>query len=84
MESKPMKNMDELTLDERRQIRLLQKEKQLEFATNLLNHLMEDFVELEELDPMDLLDALGCQGLSLTIGNDASETFVKLLSKSEA
>ena len=79
-----MKNMDELTLDERRQIRLLQKEKQLEFATNLLNHLMEDFVELEELDPMDLLDALGCQGLSLTIGNDASETFVKLLSKSEA
>jgi hypothetical protein len=84
MESKPMKIMDELTIDEHNQIRLLQKEKQLEFATNLLNHLMEDFVELEELDPMDLLDALGCQGLSLTIGNDASETFVKLLSKSEA
>jgi hypothetical protein len=84
MESKPMKIMDELTIDEHNQIRLLQKEKQLEFATNLLNHLMEDFVELEELDPMDLLDALGCQGLSLTIGNDASETFIKLLSKSEA
>jgi hypothetical protein len=82
MESKPMKIMDELTIDEHNQIRLLQKEKQLEFATNLLNHLMEDFVELEELDPMDLLDALGCQGLSLTIGNDASETFIKLLSKS--
>ena len=79
-----MKIMDELTIDEHNQIRLLQKEKQLEFATNLLNHLMEDFVELEELDPMDLLDALGCQGLSLTIGNDASETFIKLLSKSEA
>ena len=76
--------MEELTLDERRQIRLFQKEKQLEFATNLLNHLMEDFVELEELDPMDLLDALGCQGLSLTIGNDASNTFIKLLAKSEA
>ncbi len=79
-----MKIMDELTLDERRQIRLFQKEKQLEFATNLLNHLMEDFVELEEMDPMDLLDALGCQGLSLTIGNDASNTFIKLLAKSEA
>jgi hypothetical protein len=84
MEGKPMKIMEELTLDERRQIRLFQKEKQLEFATNLLNHLMEDFVELEELDPMDLLDALGCQGLSLTIGNDASNTFIKLLAKSEA
>ncbi len=79
-----MKNMDELTIDEHNQIRLLQKEKQLEFATNLLNHLMEDFVELEELDPMDLLDAMGCQGLSLTIGNDASDTFIKLLSKAEA
>jgi hypothetical protein len=79
-----MKIMDELTIDEHNQIRLLQKEKQLEFATNLLNHLMEDFVELEELDPMDLLDALGCQGLSLTIGNDASKTFIKLLAKSEA
>ena len=76
--------MDELTIDEHNQIRLLQKEKQLEFATNLLNHLMEDFVELEELDPMDLLDAMGCQGLSLTIGNDASDTFIKLLSKAEA
>jgi hypothetical protein len=84
MEGKPMKIMDELTIDEHNQIRLLQKEKQLEFATNLLNHLMEDFVELEELDPMDLLDALGCQGLSLTIGNDASNTFIKLLAKSEA
>lgn len=79
-----MKNIDELTINEHNQIRLLQKEKQLEFATNLLNHLMEDFVELEEMDPMDLLDALGCQGLSLTIGNDASDTFVKLLSKAEA
>jgi len=79
-----MKIMDELTLDEHNQIRLLQKEKQLEFATNLLTHLMEDFIELEEMDPMDLLDALGCQGLSLTIGNDASETFIKLLAKSEA
>jgi hypothetical protein len=84
MEGKLMKNMDELTIDEHNQIRLLQKEKQLEFATNLLNHLMEDFVELEELDPMDLLDAMGCQGLSLTIGNDASDTFIKLLSKAEA
>ena len=79
-----MKIMDELTLDEHNQIRLLQKEKQLEFATNLLTHLMEDFIELEEMDPMDLLDALGCQGLSLTIGNDASNTFIKLLAKSEA
>jgi hypothetical protein len=84
MEGKLMKNIDELTIDEHNQIRLLQKEKQLEFATNLLNHLMEDFTKLKELDPMDLLDALGCQGLSLTIGNDASETFIKLLSKSEA
>ena len=79
-----MKNMDELTIDEHNQIRLLQKEKQLEFATNLLTHLMEDFTKLEEMDPMDLLDALGCQGLSLTIGNDASDTFIKMLSKAEA
>ncbi len=79
-----MTNMDELTIDEHNQIRLLQKEKQLEFATNLLNHLMEDFVELEEMDPLDLLDALGCQGLSLTIGSDASDTYINLLSKAEA
>ena len=82
-----MKNIDELTIDERRELRLKQKrqkDSQLRFATDLLNHLMEDFVELEEMDPMDLLDALGCQGLSLTLGNDASETFVRLLSKSKA
>ena len=70
-----------LSLEERRNIRHLQKTEQLLMATNLLNHLMEDFVELEEIDPMDLLDALGCQGLSLTIGNDASRTFIELLTE---
>jgi len=70
-----------LSLEERRNIRHLQKTEQLLMATNLLNHLMEDFVELEEMDPMDLLDALGCQGLSLTIGNDASRTFIELLAE---
>ena len=70
-----------LSLEERRNIRHLQKTEQLLMATNLLNHLMEDFVELEEIDPMDLLDALGCQGLSLTIGNDASRTFIELLAE---
>ena len=70
-----------LSLEERRNIRHLQKTEQLLMATNLLNHLMEDFVELEEIDPMDLLDALGCQGLSLTVGNDASRTFIELLAE---
>ena len=70
-----------LSLEERRNIRHLQKTEQLLMATNLLNHLMEDFVELEEMDPMDLLDALGCQGLSLTVGNDASRTFIELLAE---
>ena len=70
-----------LSLEERRNIRHLQKTEQLSMATNLLNHLMEDFVELEEMDPMDLLDALGCQGLSLTVGNDASRTFIELLAE---
>lgn len=79
-----MKDMDTLTVEEHNKIRSIQKVSQLEFATKLLTHLKEDFTKFKEMDPLDLLDAMGCQGLSLTIGNDASDTFVRLLKKTGA
>lgn len=75
--------IEELSFAERKLIRKFQKEKQFEFAQNLLNRLNAGTLNIEdpisELTPMRLLDALGCEGLSLTIAEDASKTFVSLM-----
>ena len=70
---------DDLTIEQREQIYVAQKKMQYEMAENLINELCSFVPDFEEeLTPMLLLDALGCAGLSLTIGTDASRTFVKL------
>lgn len=75
--------IEELSFIERKLIRKFQKEKQFDFAQNLLNRLNAGALSIEdsisELTPMRLLDALGCEGLSLTIAEDASRTFISLL-----
>jgi hypothetical protein len=54
--------------------------KQYEMAVNLIDELLEFIPELsDELNAELLLDALGCAGLSLTIGEYASQTFVARL-----
>ena len=67
-----------LSLEERRNIRHLQKTEQLLMATNLIAQLVQISPDLK-MDEMMMLDALGCAGLSLTIGDDASRTFIELL-----
>lgn len=73
----------EVTLEQRRQIREFQKTKQFEFCENLITRLDEMLVDgwrngaSSNLTVMMLLDALGIEGLSLTIGEDASNTFIK-------
>ena len=67
-----------LSLEERRNIRHLQKTEQLLMATNLIAQLVKIAPDLK-MDEMMMLDALGCAGLSLTIGDDASRTFIELL-----
>jgi hypothetical protein len=54
----------------------LPQQSQLEMAEDLINEICADIDELEELDPMFLLDMLGCLGLSLTVSSEASEAFV--------
>ena len=54
---------------------------QLEMAETLLNEISRDFIEVEELSPIDLLDMLGVCGLSLTIGMDASLEYISQLSQ---
>ena len=54
--------------------------KQYEMAVNLIDELLEFIPELsDELNAELLLDALGCAGLSLTVGEYASQTFVARL-----
>ncbi|CAB4155683.1 hypothetical protein UFOVP658_21 [uncultured Caudovirales phage] len=67
-----------LSLEERRNIRHLRKTEQLLMATNLIAQLVQISPDLK-MDEMMMLDALGCAGLSLTIGDDASRTFIELL-----
>lgn len=72
------KTNEPIGLEQKRTIRELQKTNQLEFA----EHLIAELVMLDpdiEIDPIMLLDALGCAGLSITIGQDASKTFFALL-----
>ena len=66
-----------LSLEERRNIRHLRKTEQLLMATNLIAQLVQISPDLK-MDEMMMLDALGCAGLSLTIGDDASRTFIEL------
>jgi hypothetical protein len=53
------------------------KQSQMEMAEDLINEICADIDELEELDPMFLLDMLGILGLSLTVSSEASEAFVE-------
>jgi hypothetical protein len=69
---------DQITLEEKRMIRELQKTAQFAFAEGLIGELVALDPDIE-IDPFMLLDALGCAGLSLTIGTDASRTWIESL-----
>ena len=75
----------ELTLAERRQMREFQKTKQFDFCENLLSclgiMLLDQNKKVSDITIMMLLDALGTEGLSLTIADDASKTFIQLVEK---
>lgn len=72
--------MNELTLNDKRQIRTIKKTMQYEMATNLIQEIKNlGIVTIKELDALTLLDALGIQGLSLTIGTEASDEFINQL-----
>jgi hypothetical protein len=53
------------------------QQSQMEMAEDLINEICADIDELEDLDPMFLLDMLGCLGLSLTVNSEASEAFIE-------
>jgi len=56
------------------------KHKQLEMATNLLKEMRSINPDIpKDIDAMTLLDALGCAGLSLAVGEWASSTFIENL-----
>lgn len=68
---------NELSLDERKILRGLTKTHQEMFAQDLVKRLRSFVPGLpQELNSDVLLDAMGCSGLSLHIGTEASETFV--------
>ena len=55
----------------------LPQQSQMQMAEDLINEICADIDELDELDPMFLLDMLAILGLSLTVGSQASEAFVE-------
>jgi hypothetical protein len=59
----------------------MEKTQQYEMAENLIDELVQFIPDLDtkELNPILLLDALGCAGLSLTTSNDASKAFMAIL-----
>lgn len=61
-------------------IATITEQQQLEMATNLMNALEETF-GVEDICALDILDALGSCGLSLTIGEWASHTYLSEMSK---
>lgn len=65
-------------LEQKRTIRELQKTNQFQFAEHLITELESIDPDID-IDPFMLLDALGCAGLSLTIGTDASRTWIESL-----
>jgi hypothetical protein len=57
----------------------MQKTMQIDMANDFLNELISNYEELSEISAMDILDTLGCCGLSFTESADASlEFLVKL------
>ena len=73
-------NKTDLSLQERALRRDILENQQYEMAVNLINELREFIPDLsDELNGDLLLDALGCAGLSLTVGEYASQTFVARL-----
>lgn len=60
-----------------------QKNEQFEMATNLLEEIMTLIPVDNDFTPLVLLDALGCSGLSLTVGADASNTFLQIMGQGE-
>jgi predicted RNA methylase len=70
----------ELSLEEWALQQKILATKQYEMAVNLIDELLEFIPDLsDELNGELLLDALGCAGLSLTVGEYASQTFVARL-----
>ena len=60
------------------------KYKQLEMATNLLEEMRSINPDIpKDIDAMTLLDALGCAGLSLAVGEYASSTFIENLGEAK-
>lgn len=67
----------EMSLEEWALQQKILETKQYEMAVNLIEELLEFIPDLsDELNGELLLDALGCAGLSLTIGEYASQTFI--------
>jgi hypothetical protein len=73
-------NITDLSLEEQALHQNILATKQYEMAVNLIDELLEFIPDLsDELNGELLLDALGCAGLSLTVGEYASQTFVARL-----
>lgn len=72
-------NKEYLSIEDYDLWRSITKHKQPEMAKGLLDNLRSLKLIPKTVDAMDLLDALGCAGLSFIIGEYASETFVKNL-----
>jgi len=73
-------NEEDLSLENYDLWRSITKQKQLEMAQGLLDNLRNIIPDVpEELDPWILLHALGCAGLSLIIGEYASETLINAI-----
>jgi hypothetical protein len=72
-------NITDLSLEEQALHQDILENKQYEMAVNLISELLSFIPELSDLsDELNgdlLLDALGCAGLSLTVGEYASRTF---------
>lgn len=67
----------DLSLEEQALYQTILETKQYEMAVNLINEVLAFIPDLsDELDGELLLDALGCAGLSLTVGEYASQTFI--------
>ena len=64
-----------------KEIARAQKNEQFEMATELLEEIMTLIPVDKDFTPLVLLDALGCAGLSLTVGEDASNTFIQIMSE---
>jgi hypothetical protein len=70
----------DISFQERALRRNILENQQYQMAVNLINQLRDFIPELsDELNGDLLLDALGREGLSLTIGEYASQTFVARL-----